>query len=243
MRFARYLPALLLFATACKGDDESCVTTDDCFQGEVCVAGACELPDPSSNGSNGTTGGDAGNNTTGEDVSNGTGGVAPQCVVDPFGNNCEDDEYEPNDTLGGFGPLLFDNQSWCSGTELVSTQTSEPLTLCAGNDLDTFRLMIDNRNPNNCLTQQFTWKIDVRVETPCARELLNIEPYFSSPRTEERCVEDENFRCTWSADGQTFTVEYVRQPDQIMDFNLVVEAVGERDDVQIAYDVVMTLTQ
>lgn len=232
------------------GTAKSCASTEDCFHGEICVDGTCGEPhddhDDAANSAN-SVADDGGNISRDEggttDRDNGDDRSDAQCVIDTFGNTCDDDAFEPNENLMTFAPLLFDNQSWCAGTEPVETQTSDPLTLCAGNELDVFRLMIDNRMPANCLTQQFTWKTEVRISTPCEPELLHIEPFYSNPFTEDRCAEDGDFRCEWSEDGQTFTIEEVRQPEQLMDINLLIEAVDDRDDIQIDYDVVMTITR
>ena len=165
------------------------------------------------------------------------------CIIDPFGNVCEDDDFEPNENLMTFAPLLFDNQSWCMGTNLQATQTSDKLQLCAGNDLDVFRLMIDNRTPNNCIPGQHTWRIEVRFDEPCDDAVVAIEPFFFDVFQESRCVDDPDFRCMWSPDGLTYTIEFVRDADQLMDINLLVAPADARDDVQVAYDVVMTIVQ
>ena len=243
--------AVLVLAAGC-GDSKSCAASADCFRGEACIDGTCEIPDsPDSHSPN-----NRGNRDAGEpgDADNADGSTLPgdatsinnddpACIIQPLGNRCDDDRYEPNENINTFQPLLWDNQSWCDGTELVPTQTSEALTLCAGDERDGFRLMIDNRMPDECLAGQFTWRIEVRIHTPCVAEVLNIEPYYSSPFSENRCDEDESFQCAWSDDGQTFTIEFVRQPDQLMDINLHVAAADGRNDVQIDYDVVMTLIQ
>lgn len=249
------IPAALLLSllSASCQSDRSCASVSDCFQGEACVDGLCveatnsSAPDAdNSSGPDQTA--DGGHNGETPDAAAPRDGAPPDanqtaaaCVIDPFGHTCDDDPHEPNEGNAGFAPLLFDNQSWCDGTTLNPTQTSEPLRLCAGDTADVFRLMIDNRVPTNCLTQQFTWRVEVRFDAPC--EHLDVKPYYSNSFTEDRCNDDDNFRCSWSADGLVFRIDELRQPEQIMDLNLKIAPRDARNDIETGYDVTMTIIQ
>ena len=246
-----------LLTTGCSGDT-ACGSSSDCFQGEICIDQTCELP------ANAEPGRDGGNNVPNNannnpnnvnnlnNLSNSDAGAADtmpnseriQCLIDPFQNTCDDDPHEPNENVNTFAPLLFDNQSWCNAGALVETQTSGPLTMCAGDTLDVFRLMIDNRTPDECITNQFTWQVEVRFQTPCSEDIVAIEPYFNSPFSDDLCENDERFRCEWSSDEQTFLIQYLRQPDQLMDFNIAIgPPSSDTINLQFDYDVVMTIIQ
>lgn len=249
---ARLFPAVLgILAVALSGcgNDKACSIDQDCFQGELCVSGTCETgtnAQPNNENNTSNTSNTNGPNNQGNNENNPPGGennVADSCVVSVIGNTCTDDAIEDEDNpAGAFAPLIWDNQSWCTDGELTASQTSGPLTLCAGDVSDRFRLMIDNRTPDACIAQQFTWTVEVRLDTPCMQDLLVIKPYYSSPFQNDYCADDENWRCEWNEDGDVFRIDHVRQPDQLMDFNLYVAPVDQRTDIQIDYDIVMTIT-
>jgi hypothetical protein len=196
------------------------------------------------NSSNATTpnagNANTGNNSTSTNNLNPNNGGA-SCEVDPFTATCEDDEWEENDRIDFEEALPVDSGLWCTGGTLNS-MTSFRGTFCAGDQLDLYRILIDNRTPDQCLQGPFTLTIDVRILQNCNPARIQVEPYtfFSDPRSNDLCADDDNVRCSSFDNGQGRRIEWLREADQLNDFYLLIG--NDENNVQFDYEVTLTVT-
>ncbi len=265
MKFIASLMIAMVVAAAGCSDDTTCGSDSDCFSGEFCSDGECVVGDPprEDSGANNTNnasdaGGevdvvdmaaeDAGNvtdsgtstNNNTNNVTNNTTGTA--CVIDPFGNTCEEDEFEENDDKDNPN-MATDPSAWCDMGDLARPVQSFSGTLCPGDDGDFFRMQIDNRSPDECLSDRFTIRMTVALDRSCPTDALDIRPhtFFSNPDTENLCTADENLRCAIEDEGQTYVFEWSREAEQLVDPRLMVRAL--RGDIQLDYTVTVEIIQ
>lgn len=250
--------------------DADCFVGESCVDGTCSVGGGDETPDgggvetgTSDDSGSSSNNLDDGGSTPSHDTSDDSadtemqdssamdGGddasiAEPACVIDRFGNTCTDDDYEPNGgTTPGGGPdqyaLPFESDTWCDADGVLTSSRTFDATLCAGDDADAFRFMIQNNSPA-CITSEFvTVRYTVEFDTPCDPELVVIEPYTfgRDPGRNDLCEDDEDVRCAWD-DGK-FVIDWVVNVDQYIDVRLLVAPV--RDDVQLDYHVTIDIIQ
>lgn len=238
----------LLGALSGCGNSRACVLDEECFAGEYCGDGECQPgPKPVVIGdADGGTDASAADVNGAQDMgsNNRTDTGAETCQVDLFGNSCNDDEFEENDLYTQTLPLPLAQDSWCDAGTLVTASQSFSGTLCPGDQADLFRFLIDNRSPNACLAQTYTMRITVELDVPCdSTDLVRIFPYlgFENPISNSPCGQDEDLRCTVSADQKTYTFERIWQAEQLPDQRLNIEP--RQDDVQVNYMVTVEVIQ
>ncbi len=246
-----------VFGAACSGD-RACSIDGDCFQGESCESGFCEVPSNSTpnnvatnqtpnNATNSSTNGqttvnNAVNNTTGptNNATTPVNNTAPACLVDLFANQCDEDEWEEND---GYDPgssawdkTPWVSNSWCDGDALSEPKRTLSGTLCAGDRGDAFRLVVANNGPMCIMGDFVTFRILVEIKTPCDSALIRVEPYTfgRDPIRNDLCADDEKVRCTVTNGGLTHLIEWVWDWEQIFDPR--VQIMSEAQNLQIDYD-------
>lgn len=191
------------------------------------------------NNATSNNGADAGN-TAASDM-----GLEVACLIDPFGNQCTADEWEPN---AGYNPgtgsdqhsLPWESDSWCdAGGNLVMPTRTLDATFCAADGADAYRFVVANAGPVCITGQTVTFVMRVELLTDCYTDLIVIEPYTIGldPVRNDLCADDPNVRCGWQ-DG-TFTVEWLWEVDQYMDPRLQISTT--RDDVQFDYRVTVEI--
>jgi hypothetical protein len=229
----------------CSTSSTRCSDDSDCFQGEVCVDETCEPKTPSENvdtnsSPNGETNNSSNNSSPNTVTGNNFAGAA--CVVDLVGNQCVEDDYEPNPGYepgrGGYqDTTVWESGSWCSDSDLSMPTRSFSGILCPGDQVDAFRFVVSNSGPA-CIESEFTtFRITVELQTDCPEELLEVQPYTfgADPVRNDLCSDDEDVVCSSEDDGMTRIVEWVWPRGQSYDPR--VQIVALRDDVQIDYDV------
>lgn len=257
--FPAMIFALVGLGAGC-GTSDVCSDDSDCFSGEACVEGTCTVAgengatnsNPNADGGNSGNAGNSGNTgngstpnaTTVNSVPNGATNAMPNnnsgssCFVDPFTATCDDDDYEENDEIGD-EVIPLDQSSWCAG-ETLRTDASFSGKFCAGDGLDLYRLLIDNRGPV-CITEDFTIKIEVVIEQSCNSSLIDVIPYtfFDNPNRVNLCADSDDVRCTSFEEGRRRVIEWRRPVEQMPDVNLLVGS--DEDNVQFDYQVNITL--
>lgn len=255
----------------CGADNRSCADSSDCFAGEVCNADlVCvdRTPPPNSSdasnadsdrkdtagpggGSDGgggdpTPNGDTGGETGGETGQpNADAGDRSECVVDLFDYACDEDDWEPND---GYSPntnnwdyLPWEANSWCvsSGT-LVNVSRSLEGTLCAGDPGDAFRFLVTS--PCD-FDNQVKFTITVTLHTECDGSNFRVEPYTFGldPIRNDLCANDDNVRCTVSADGRVHTIDWIFEEASMYDPR--VQIMSEGNNIHLDYTVEFTITR
>lgn len=265
MSFAhRYIqqPALWVGCFACAvlallgcNNDRACAASEDCFRGEICISGTCEVDGgttSNTSGSNNSTRNNSSttntpNNSTNAGTTNGTNSnpnnttSSSACLVDLIGNSCDEDEYEEND---GYDPgtanwdtTPWESNSWCVGTEIPEPSRKLSGTLCAGDRGDAYRFVVANNGPV-CITSDFTtFRMLVEIKTACDPSLIRVEPYTfgRDPIRNDLCADDDNVRCTVTNNGLTHEIEWVWPAQQIYDPR--VQIMSEAQNLQVDYDI------
>lgn len=204
------LLVLTIPGLAACGADNSCVSSEECFRGEVCLDQLCQAPPEGSNQTtnhidnnrnqapNHATNHDASNSNTTSNSSNGghtinnpttnssTEGV---CRDDPFTSMCESDAHS------GYTYMYTETGRGClSGTDFEGGEFVLPdQTLCPLEDVDKY-----NTNLIPCSNLTFVVEVTVTPQQPCDSDDWEINVRLQG----NDCVEgNDKMRCETLPDG------------------------------------------
>jgi hypothetical protein len=109
--------------------------------------------------------------------------------------------------------------------------------ICQGDDVDVYRIFIDNRTP--CISGDVLITVTVELQTECDAQLFDIYPFWNS--YQNICDTDERVRCEWSEDGRRFTIDWILEAEQLFDAYFAV--VSKAADIQIDYTIDVKATR